>query len=216
MTTLKYYTYPNETNVIPKKAVIFLHGWGSNGQDLISLAPYFEPALGDDVLYISPDALELCDINPMGFQWFSLNDRDPKVMGAGAQSTFPIVDGFIKEIIETHAIKPENIILVGFSQGTMTGLNYIVNTSYKLAGMVGLSGAFIETGTTPKHTIPVTLIHGKQDDVVPFTSMAIASDILSKKGFTVETHAVDNLGHSIDETVFTHATNFMRDKFIKS
>jgi phospholipase/carboxylesterase len=151
----------------PKSLVLLLHGLGSNGQDLISLAPYWANLLPDTV-FVSPDAPFPCDMVPPGYpnsyQWFSLQSRDPQDMLAGAKTAEPLLRDFIKNQMQRFNIKEENTVLVGFSQGTMMSLYTAPRYEKRLAGVLGYSGALLgggDLGQAGMHKIPVELIHGE-------------------------------------------------------
>jgi phospholipase/carboxylesterase len=60
----------------PKQLVIFVHGYGADGNDLIGLASYFQNIL-PDALFLSPHAPDPCPMNPAGYQWFDFSSTDP-------------------------------------------------------------------------------------------------------------------------------------------
>ncbi len=209
-----YYEHPPKDGA-PKKLVILLHGLGSNGKDLISLAPFWAATV-PDALFISPDAPFACDMVPEGypnaFQWFSLQTREPKGMLEGVRMAAPIVHDFITEQLEKHKIEPKNCVLVGFSQGTMLSLT--VGPSYKdaLGGILGYSGAIIwdeKRDIEALHKIPVHLIHGEADDVVPVTAWQIAKKQLEANGFSVTGYTQRGLPHSIDNEGIESGARFL-------
>jgi len=197
-----YQTFKPDTGDADK-LIILLHGLGSNGSDLISLAPYWTKFVPGAV-FVSPDAPFACDMVPPGYpnayQWFSLQDRDPKIMLQGIRQAAPILEGFIGEQLQHHNIAPEKCALVGFSQGTMMSLYQGPRSQYNLAGILGYSGALIwGQGDERLHKLPVHLIHGEQDDVVPVEAWGAAKDTLSQHGFSVSGYTQPGLQHSIDE-----------------
>ena len=192
-----FYEHPPRSGT-KKQLVILLHGLGSNGQDLISLAPYWAPAIYD-AHFVSPDAPFACDMAPAGypnsFQWFSLQSRDPKDMLEGARTATPILKAFIQQQLETHSIAPENCALVGFSQGTMMSLSVAPFFKDGLAGVLGYSGALLwdeDNDKNAMHKIPVHLIHGEADDVVPVDAYHMARQKLEAEGFAVSGHSTPN------------------------
>lgn len=192
-----FYTQDAEN---PQSMVIFLHGLGSNGQDLISLAPLMQHVMPNTV-FVSPDAPFECDMAPPGypnsFQWFSLQNRDPQVMEQGVQNAAPILEAFIKQQLDAHNLDYSQLALCGFSQGTMMSLYQGPRLEKPIAGILGYSGAFI--GQAGEHKTPVCLIHGEADDVVPVEAYHHAKQELEKAGFDVSGHTSAGLTHSIDE-----------------
>lgn len=195
-----------------KKLVILLHGVGSDGQDLIGLAPLLAEHL-PDTHFISPNGCQHYDMAPYGYQWFSLMDRSFAAMLAGVQEAAPVVGQFIDQQRDRFGLADQDIALMGFSQGTMMALYAAPRRSGKLAGIVGFSGALIGDAADSASRPPVCLIHGEQDMVVPFGAMQHAELALSQAGFPVESHARPQLGHGIDPEGITVATAFLKRVF---
>jgi phospholipase/carboxylesterase len=200
----------------PKQLVIFLHGWGADGPNLIDLADMIAPTL-PDALFISPNAPYVCEVNPFGFQWFGLMDRTPSKMLEGARNAANLLNTFIDEQLAKYNLDNSKLALVGFSQGTMTGLQVALRRTPPMAAFVGFSGAMIGAETLKhelKATPPICLIHGEMDDVVPFVSMKHAADALASVGVTPSTHARPGLGHSIDMEGIRIAGDFLKKYLI--
>lgn len=195
---------------------------GSNGQDLISLAPLWAKEL-PNAIFISPDAPFPCDMVPPGYpnsyQWFSLQNRDPKAMLQGAQHCAPILDEFIDSVLKRYGLSADKLALVGFSQGTMMSLYAGPRYKDKIAGVLGYSGALIgaellnqKPGSINK--VPVHLIHGEADDVVPVEASQMAKDALKAAGFEVSGHTTPGLAHSIDEQGVESGAAFLKSIFV--
>ncbi|MAE50486.1 MAG: phospholipase [Micavibrio sp.] len=214
-TIKNYYEHPPKSG-LAKQLVILLHGLGSNGRDLISLAPYWQTAV-PDALFVSPDAPFACDMVPAGYpdayQWFSLQSRDPKDMLEGAREAAPILKDFIKDQLEIHAIEAGQCALVGFSQGTMMSLSVAPFFQRRLAGVLGYSGALLwdnDKDITKAHKIPIHLIHGEADDVVPVEAYHMARQKLEHEGFDVSGHTTPMLAHSIDNDGIESGAEFLK------
>lgn len=198
------------TGVKPKSLVILLHGLGSDGQDLISLAPFFASDL-PQTHFIAPNGPAACDMAPMGYQWFSLRDWSPQAMLKGAMHAAPALNLFIDAQLKRFGLRENRVALVGFSQGTMMALYTALRRPEPCAGIVGFSGALIgEEGITS--TPPVCLIHGDQDMVVPFGAMVLAEAVLKHDNIPVEAHRRPDLGHGIDPDGIVIATRFLKAK----
>ena len=182
----------------PKALIVLLHGVGADGQDLIGLAPHWARHL-PEAEFLSPDGPEPCDMAPYGRQWFSLQDRTPAVLEAGLQATLPIVNNFLDQALAERGLTDADLALVGFSQGTMTALYTALRRPNPCAAVVGYSGRLLgaQAGDIRSRP-PVLLVHGEDDQVLPFESMAMAAAALQGVGVTVETLARPGLGHGID------------------
>lgn len=213
------YAWGPEDKAEVKQIVIMMHGVGSNGQDLMSIAPYWALKF-PNTMFISPDAPFACDMAPPGypnsFQWFSLQDRDPDTMMDGVQNIFPILETFIDEKLEEFDVEPKNLILMGFSQGTMTSLYVAPRLKFPIGGVLGYSGALIWDGLTVEsglQNMPIHLIHGDADDVVPVEQWAAAKETLEQSGYTVTGYSTPGLGHTLDQDGVDSGAEFIQKIF---
>lgn len=198
-----------------RQLVLFLHGWGADGPNLIDLADMIAPAL-PDAYFIAPNAPYVCEVNPFGFQWFGLMDRTPSRMLAGARNAADILNTFIDEQLAALNLDNSQLALVGFSQGTMTGLHVALRRAPAMAAFVGFSGALIGEETLTQEVAakpPICLIHGQMDDVVPYAAMGHASHALKQSGIMHETHSRPGIGHSIDLEGIRIAAGFLQKAF---
>lgn len=197
--------------------VIFLHGYGADGQDLISLSESFkDQAFWKDCLFASPDAPFSFELAPFGRQWFSLEKRDFESMFKGAQIAAPVLNKYIDEMLETYDLKPKNLILVGFSQGTMMALHTALRRKDSLGGIIGFSGSFLhgaEHDSDIASKTPIVLIHGEDDSVVPFSELAKAKDNLTRLGVPIETLRCPQLDHGISYEGIEKASQFLEKRF---
>ena len=125
-----------------KALVVFLHGLGADGDDLISLGSMLAPVL-PDTAFVSPHAPFPCDMAPMGRQWFSLQDHEPDNMLAGVRAVAPRLNAFLDAELAKHGLTDDRLALVGFSQGTMTALHTALRRPKACAVIVGFSGALL-------------------------------------------------------------------------
>lgn len=196
------------------KALIFLHGLGADGNDLIGLAPFFRPAFPDAV-FIAPNAPFPCDMAPFGYQWFSLRDWTPESMLKGAKEAAPVLDAFIDDAMQRYFLKESSVAIIGFSQGTMMALYTALRRKKPVAAIVGFSGALIGPELLKNEIIskpPICLVHGTADEIVPFAAMDMAATALSEAGVEIESHARPGLGHSIDEGGVEFAKDFISER----
>lgn len=185
----------------PRSIVVLLHGYGSNGDDLIGLAPYWRDAL-PDTLFLSPNAPQPCPGVPGGRQWWPLTSFSPEARAAGVREAAPTVDAFLDAQLAAHGLGDDRLALVGFSQGTMVALHVGPRRARALAGVVGYSGMLADPGSLAaeaRSRPPVLLVHGDADPMVPVAALPQAQAALEPAGFEVATHISRGLGHSIDE-----------------
>ena len=198
-----------------KQLVILLHGLGADGNDLIGLASHWATLL-PDAAFAAPNAPFPCDMSPMGYQWFSVQDRSSSAMLAGVRAAAPVLDAYIDQELDRIGLPPDKLAFVGFSQGTMMSLYVIPRRDGTVAGVVGFSGRLVAPEMLETETIsrpPILLIHGEADDLVPFVSLAQAKQGLEAAGFTVTTVARPGLGHGIDTEGLTHGGAFLKAAF---
>ncbi len=196
----------------PNALVILVHGYGSNGEDLISLARMIQPVL-PNAAFVAPNAPLQIPRMAAAFQWWPIETFSMAERAAGAGSAAPGLDAFITQELEKTGLASDRLLLVGFSQGTMMALHVGLRRSEPVAGIVGISGMLVAPELLEsdiRARPPVLLIHGTDDDVVPFRSMDLASTALSTVGITVETHTSPGIGHSIGQDGLAAATAFAK------
>jgi len=200
-----------------KSLVIVLHGYGADGNDLLGLADPLQAHM-PDTTFIAPDAPNKCSGNPFGYEWFPIpwldGSSEQAATDAMAQSVLDI-NAFIDAAMADEAVTPAETILLGFSQGTMMSLEIAPRRAAPLAGVVGFSGRLLNPETLGAETLcrpPVLLVHGDEDPMVPFASMAEAADELTKAGFAVLTHVSKGTAHGIAPDGLGGALQFMVEK----
>ncbi|MCA3697786.1 prolyl oligopeptidase family serine peptidase [Aquidulcibacter sp.] len=179
----------------PKGLVVSLHGYGSNGDDLISLAPYWDRLL-PDVQFSSPNAPTQVPGFGAMYQWFAIESMDPVHLAKGAKEAAPLLEAFLEAEMARFNVTKAQTALVGFSQGTMMALQVGLASKEPYAGILGYSGALVgnpEIASKP----PVLLVHGDQDDVVPLMASQMAQQFLSKAGLDARLHVSPRATHTI-------------------
>lgn len=198
-----------------KQLVIFLHGVGADGNDLIGLAPHFQQAL-PDARFISPNAPFSFDMAPVGYQWFSLQDFTEEARLDGAERAAPILNAFIDAELAKDGLTEESLALVGFSQGAMMSLHVGLRRERQLAAIVSYSGILVgkeRLKTEMRSKPPVMLTHGTADPVLPFTFLADAEQGLTELGLDVEAHPRPDLPHGIDDECVRLGQGFLSRTF---
>jgi phospholipase/carboxylesterase len=199
-------------SVTPKQLIVFLHGWGADGENLIGLAGPLSLVF-PQAHFLAPNAPEPCEVGGPGYQWFSLMDRSPESMQKASDSALPALQSYLDHQLKRFGLTEQNLALVGFSQGTMMALYAALRRKNPLAAVVGFSGALIGAETLPAEMCskpPVCLIHGTEDYVVPFMALEHAQEHLLELDVPVETHAREGLEHAIDEEGLSIAIRFLQ------
>lgn len=183
----------------PKSLVVFLHGYGADGDDLVALGREWANVL-PDTAFVSPHAPEACAMSPAGRQWFELTMRDPHEYARGVAAARPELDAFLDAEMERTGVGESQTALVGFSQGTMMALHTGLLRPRRLAGILGFSGLLADPAALkagPASPAPVFLIHGDRDEVIPVQALFAATQGLSEAEIPVEWHISRGIGHGI-------------------
>jgi phospholipase/carboxylesterase len=190
---------PPAAGGVPRSLVVFLHGYGADGNDLIGIGREWARSL-PATAFVSPNAPELCPGSPMGRQWFPLTMRDASEFARGVARARPALDAFLDAELKRHSLDETACALVGFSQGTMMALHVGPQRSERLAGILGFSGLLadpaalkIETAQKP----PVLLVHGDRDDLIPVAALFQATQGLAAAAIPVEWHVSRGVPHGI-------------------
>lgn len=179
----------------PKGLVVALHGYGSNGDDLISLAPYWDKLL-PDVQFSSPHAPTHVPGFGAMFQWFPIESMDPVHLAKGARDAAPVLEAFLEAEMANFGVTKAQTALVGFSQGTMMALHVGLASKDPYAGILGYSGALVGNPVMASKP-PVLLVHGDQDDVVPLVASQMAQQFLKNAGLDARLHVSPQAAHTI-------------------
>jgi len=198
-----------------QQLVVLCHGVGADGHDLIDLAPTWSRAL-PDALFVAPDAPEPYDQGPTGRQWFSLQDRTPAVLDAGARRAAPKLLAYIDAELARAGLVPDAVAMMGFSQGAMMALHAGLRRPVPPRGILAYSGALLDQpGLAAECTghPPVLLVHGEQDEVVPFSRARTAESSLQRLGIPLQTVWCPALGHGIDDAGLSAGALFLQRLF---
>ena len=201
----------------PESLVIFLHGYGADGPDLLGLAdPLGEHMPG--TAFVAPNAPERSVMNPMGYQWFPIpwiDGSSEEQSHAGLLRAAGDLNRFLDHIMAEEGVTAEKTVIYGFSQGTMMALHVLPRRAEAVAGIVAFSGRLLEPEALVEEVQvrpPVLLVHGDADDVVPVESLPAAAEGLQKAGWEhVYAHIQKGTGHGIAPDGLSVALGFMRD-----
>ncbi len=203
-----------------KQLVVFLHGYGADGGDLIAIGQQWQSFL-PDTAFVAPNAPEPCAQAPVGRQWFALTMHDEKELWPGVNRAQPALDAFLDAELARYGLGEDRLALVGFSQGTMLALHAGLRRKRAPAAILGYSGLLVG----PEHLAsaqakdakgrppPILLVHGDQDEVIPVDAMFVAAEQLAEAGIPVQWHLAPGGGHGIDGGGLLHGGLFLAKSF---
>jgi phospholipase/carboxylesterase len=202
------------------KLVVFLHGYGADGNDLIELGRAWQEYL-PDAAFVSPHAPEPCPGAPMGRQWFALTFRDPDERWKGVNAAAPILNRFLDAELARRKLPDSALALVGFSQGTMMALHVGLRRAAAPVAIVGYSGLFVLPNNAAPDAVaseiksrpPVLLVHGDRDDLIPVQALFHATQSLAALDIPAEWHISSGIGHGIDAEGLRHGGEFLGRRF---
>jgi phospholipase/carboxylesterase len=204
-----------------RQLVVFLHGYGADGNDLIDIGRAWQQYL-PQAAFVSPHAPEPCGQAPVGRQWFPLTFRDPNERWVGVNKAAPGLQRFLDAELERHKLPPSALALVGFSQGTMMALHVGLRRVTAPAAIVGYSGLLVVPpednleafAAEIKSRPPVLLVHGDSDELIPAQALFQATQGLAALGVSVEWHLSAGVGHGIDAEGLRHGGEFLARRFV--
>jgi phospholipase/carboxylesterase len=206
--------------------VVFLHGYGADGADLIEIGRQWRQLL-PNAAFVSPNAPDRCAASLTGRQWFALANRPPDDP-AGAEERWNgviqargAIDAFLDAELARLGLDESRLALVGFSQGTMMALHVALRRRLAPAAILGYSGVLVgperlgeakardPRGAPP----PVLLVHGDQDPLIPIDAMFMAAEALAGAEIPTEWHISFGVGHGIDAGGLRHGGLFLAKAF---
>jgi phospholipase/carboxylesterase len=199
-----------------RQLVVFLHGYGADGNDLIDIGRMWQDRL-PGAAFVSPHAPYPCGQAPAGREWFPLTFRDPDERWRGVNAAAPMLERFLDAELARHRLPAAAMALVGFSQGTMMALHVGLRRGESPAAIIGYSGIFVlPEGAAPEAVKgdirvrpPILLVHGADDDLIPATALFEATQALAVLEIPAEWHISRGLGHGIDEEGLRHGGEFL-------
>ena len=203
-----------------KRLVVFLHGYGADGNDLIDIGRAWQGLL-PETAFVSPHAPEPCGQAPMGRQWFDLTFRTPNERWDGARKAAPVLERFLDTELNRHKLPPQALALVGFSQGTMMSLHVGLRRAVPPAAIVGYSGLFVLPDDAEPSAVageikgrpPVLLVHGDEDQLIPPQALFQSAQDLAALEVPAEWHMSTGVGHGIDQDGLLLGGQFLATAF---
>ena len=203
-----------------KQLVVFLHGYGADGNDLIDIGRAWQGLL-PNAAFVSPHAPRPCGQAPTGREWFPFTFRNPDERWTGVNQAAPILESFLDAELKRHNLPPTALALIGFSQGTMMALHVGLRRAIAPATIVGYSGMLVMPENVDLDTFaaevrsrpPVLLIHGDGDQLIPVQALLQAAQGLAALDVLVQWHISAGIGHGIDQEGLRHGGEFLTKCF---
>jgi phospholipase/carboxylesterase len=203
-----------------RQLVVFLHGYGADGNDLIEIGRAWQGML-PHAAFVSPHAPRPCGQAPSGREWFPLTFRDPGERWTGVNAAAPVLNSFLDAELGRRQLPPQALALVGFSQGTMMALHVGLRRSVPPAAIVGYSGMLVVPENVDPDAFaaeikvkpPVLLIHGDQDELIPVQAVFHAAQGLAALDIPAEWHVSSGIGHGIDQEGLRQGGEFLARHF---
>ncbi len=207
-------------NGTARQLVVFVHGYGADGNDLINIGKAWREAL-PDAAFVSPHAPRPCGQAPMGREWFPLTFRNPEERWDGVNMAAPALDAFLDAELARHQLSASALALVGFSQGTMMSLHVGLRRAAPLAAIVGYSGMLVLKGDSDVEAYqpqvsarpPIWLSHGDRDDLIPIQALLHSTQALAAMDVPVEWHIEAGFAHEIAPEGLRQGVDFLARRF---
>jgi len=183
----------------PQQVIVLCHGYGGDGKDISSLAFGWQRFL-PNAIFLCPNAPEVCNVNPRGYQWFDLTMEDEKIIFENSLIAEEKLNIFLDQVLNDFQLEISNLALVGFSQGCMISIQVALKKKQQINCLIGYSGKVINQkhlsdniNSKPK----IFLMHGANDSIVPSTHLLEAKEYLKKHGINTKTKMFKNCDHKI-------------------
>ena len=183
----------------PQQVIVLCHGYGGDGKDISTLAINWQRFL-PEAIFLCPNAPEICAVNPQGYQWFDLSSDKEELILEKSLIVEEKLNTFIDQILNDFQLEPNNLALVGFSQGCMVSIQIALKKKKQISCLIGYSGKVINQKHLSDniHSKPkIFLMHGANDIIVSPTHLLEAKEYLNKYGLKIKTKLFKNCEHRI-------------------
>ncbi|MGU9813752.1 alpha/beta hydrolase [Pseudomonas sp. LF052] len=182
--------------------VIFLHGFGSNEEDLFGI----KDALPSTWTYLSARAP--MPVDPQGYRWFTKTPGDGDYNGetADLQRSAALIEDFVRKATAKYHTHSDRVFLVGFSQGAIMSYEVGLRKPALVRGIAALSGSVLpvlKAELKPSESLGKLAIfigHGTLDQALPYASATQANEVLVGLGLTPEFHGYPGMPHTVSDT----------------
>jgi len=200
----------------PKQVIILCHGYGGDGKDISTLAINWQRFLPNGI-FLCPNAPEICSVNPQGFQWFDLETEKEEVVLEKSLVAEEKLISYLDQVLDNFQLEPENLALVGFSQGCMIAIQAGLKNKKKINCIIGYSGKVINQEHLSKHINSkpkIFLMHGDNDTIVSPTHLLEAKEYFANRGIKIKIKLFKNCEHRIPVEGSSLGLDFLRKNLL--
>lgn len=197
----------------PKQLVVFFHGYGANGDSLIHIGEQWSEAL-PEAAFIAPHGLEIFEQSPSRYRWFPWIDFEHANVRLGLEKSATMLTKILNQWLQERNLLPQDLVLVGFSQGMMVALELMFHLP-GIRAIIGYSGAFYppSVNTLGSHLPNILLVHGDVDSGVPYSFLKDAGQKLRQLGIDPQLETRPGLDHCIDQKGIQLGKAFLQQRF---
>ena len=199
----------------PKQIIVLCHGYGGDGKNISTLAINWKRFL-PEAIFFSPDAPEICAVNPNGYQWFDLTSENEEIILEKSLKAEEKLNKFLDQVLDDFQLSPSNLALVGFSQGCMMSIQVGLKKKEKINSLIGYSGKIINKknlanniNSKPK----IFLMHGDNDKIVSPVHLLEAKEYLNRHGMKIKTKIFKDCDHQIPVEGSSLGLEFLKKNF---
>ena len=200
----------------PRQVIVLCHGYGGDGKDISALAINWQRFL-PDAIFLCPNAPEICSVNPQGYQWFDLASDEEEVILEKSLVAEKKLSIFLDQVFENFQLGPSNLALVGFSQGTMMGIQVGIKKKNKINCLIGYSGKIINQKHLSENInskVKTFLMHGDNDTIVPPLNLLESKEYLDRFGLKVKIKIFKNCEHKIPVEGISLGLSFLKKNLL--
>ena len=200
----------------PKQVVVLCHGYGGDGKDISTLAINWQRFL-PEAIFLCPNAPEICTVNPQGYLWFDLSSDKEEVILEKSLVAEAKLNIFLDQILDNFQLEPNNLALVGFSQGCMMNIQIALKKKKQISCLIGYSGKIINQrhlSDNIKSKPKIFLMHGANDTIVSPAHLLEAKEYLVNHGFKIKIKLFKNCEHRIPVEGSSLGLEFLRKNLL--
>ena len=200
----------------PQQAIVLCHGYGGDGKDISALAINWQRFL-PDAIFLCPNAPEICDVNPQGYQWFDHASEKEEIVLEKSLVAEEKLSTFLDQVFNNFQLEPNNLALVGFSQGCMISIQVGLKNKKQINCVIGYSGKVINQKHLSENINAKPnffLMHGDNDIIVPPTHLLEAKEYFANCGIKIKTKLFKNCEHTIPVEGSSLGLEFLRKNLL--